>query len=64
MDDVTEEMINNVDVGRLSQAYPMRLSRALSVLLPGTALAARASRVASRRKKDVAGREKPSEKGP
>ena len=51
MDDVTEEMINNVDVGRLSQAYPMRLSRALSVLLPGTALAARASRVASRRKR-------------
>lgn len=52
MDDVTEEMINNVDVGSLSQAYPMRLSRALSVLLPGTALADRASRVASRRKKN------------
>ena len=50
IDAVTEDLIDSVDPGNSSQIYQARLSRALSLLLPGTPLAARAARVAMRRK--------------
>lgn len=49
IDAVTEDLIDSVDAGNISQSYQARLSRALSLLLPGTSLAYRAGRVAMRR---------------
>lgn len=49
IDDVTEDLIDTVDAGNTSQRYQARLSKALSLLLPGTILACRAGRVAMRR---------------
>ncbi|MBC2835158.1 hypothetical protein [Paragemmobacter straminiformis] len=49
IDDVTEDLINDVDKGGVSSCFPRRLAKALQILLPGTILAERAAQNARQR---------------